>query len=204
MLSGIRRPVASLVLATASILAPGVGPVPAAHAQRSWLDQPVPTSWNAVGMAVPAAPTGGYSNPSCGRDERPAETAEDLAVTAKGWRLFREYRSGWALTVVTALSGYDGMCRPLGFQIFAFLGGQFAGTLSPGPMNSREDGSLTQWTYLSPAPGENTLRAAFNRYAAADPLCCPSAQTSVTYLMERGASGPVLVPVRTETRPNTP
>ena len=143
MPSGIRRLVASLVLATTSVLAPGVGPVPAAHAQASWLDQPVPTSWSSVGMAVPAAPTGGYSNPSRGRDERPAETAEDLAVTAKG-------------------------------------------------------------TYLSPAPGENTLGATFNRYAAADPLCCPSAQTSGTYLMERNASGPVLVPVRAETRPNTP
>jgi hypothetical protein len=155
-------------------------------------------------MAIPIAPTGASPTPGCGRDERPAETAEDLAVTGRGWGLFREYRSGWALTVVNGLSGYDGMCRPMGFQVFVFLGGQFAGTRSSAPMNSRDGGSLSEWTYLSPGPGENTLGATFNRYAATDPLCCPSAQTSVTYVMERGASGPVLVPVRAETGPNTP
>lgn len=199
MLAPIRRPVASLVLVVVAALAPVAAPASAAQAQGSWLDEPVPPSWNAVGMAVPAAPTGGYANPSCGRDERPAETNEDLAVAAGGWRLFREYRAGWGITVVTALSGYDGMCRPTGFQVFAFFGGQLAGTLSPAPMNSREDGSLSEWGFLSPEPGENTLGATFVRYAPTDPLCCPSGQTSVTYTLERGPTGPVLVPVGAET-----
>ena len=198
------RLVAALAFAAATVLAPLAMPTSAVHAQADWLDQAVPAGWNAVGMAVPTAPTGGYANPSCGRDERPAETAEDLAVSAQGWRLFREYHSGWALTVVMGLSSYDGMCRPMGFQVFVFLGGQFAGTLSPEPMHSRVDGSLTESWYLSPAPGENTLAATFTRYAASDPLCCPSGRTTVTYLMERGPTGPVLVPVRAETGPSTP
>jgi hypothetical protein len=201
----LRRSLIALGLAAWAALAPiASGVPPVAHAQATWLDQAVPTSWNTVGMAIPAAPTDALLDPACGRDERPAETAEDLAVAAKGWRLFREYRSGWALTTITGLAGYDGMCRPLGFQVFVFLGGRFAGTLAPEPMNSRADGSLTQYTFLSPAPGENTLGATFNRYADADPLCCPSSQTTVTYLMERGAAGPVLRPVRAETRPLAP
>jgi hypothetical protein len=93
MPSWIRRLIASLVLIAAA-LAPITAPIPAAHAQATWLDQSAPVSWNAVGMAIPTAPTGASPNPGCGRDERPAETAEDLAVTARGWRLFREYRSG--------------------------------------------------------------------------------------------------------------
>ena len=193
------RLVASLVLGLAVALTASA-PL-AVHAQGAWLDQPTPTPWNTVRMAVPSAPSVESSDPRCGRDERPAETAEDVAVTAAGWRLFREYRAGWALTVVTGLSGYDGMCRPLGFQVFVFLGGTFAGTLSPTSMDSRADGSLTESWFLSPAPGENTLAATFNRYAATDPLCCPSGQTTVTYLLERGAAGPELVPVCAETRP---
>jgi len=177
---------------------------PDAHAQGAWLDQPTPTSWNSVGMAVPSAPSDAYANPRCALDERPAETAEDLALTAAGWRLFREYESGWSLRVILGLAGYDGMCRPTGFQVFVFLGGTFAGTLSPTPMDSRADGSLTESRFLSPLPGENTLSATFNRYTDLDPLCCPSGRATVTYLMERGAAGPVLVPVRAETGPTGP
>ncbi len=33
--------------------------------------------------------------------------------------------------VVLGRSGVDGMCRPLGYQGFVFVGGRFAGTLAP-------------------------------------------------------------------------
>ena len=80
----LRRLICSLALAILATLAPIPAAHLGAHAQATWLDQPVPTNWNVVGMAIPAAPTGGFSGPGCGRDERPAEAAEDLAVAARG------------------------------------------------------------------------------------------------------------------------
>ena len=41
------------------------------------------------------------------------------------------------------MSNADGMCRPLGYQFFLFVGDDFAGTLSPAPMDSRTDGGLS-------------------------------------------------------------
>ena len=70
MPSSIRRLAATLALLIAAGPASLALSVPAAHAQASWLDQPVPASWNAVGMPIPAVPTGGSPDPTRGRGER--------------------------------------------------------------------------------------------------------------------------------------
>src|SRR5262245_16058676 len=76
-------------------------------ASAAWLDAEAPAEWNQRGSAVPTAPAvQGNDDPRCRQSERPAETREDRAVTAKGWRLFHEYAGGWGLKVVWALSGY--------------------------------------------------------------------------------------------------
>ena len=186
-------------LAVAALLALGTGP---AWAEGAWLDGPL-VQWNAPGMAVPAAPPRDltFADPRCGRDERPVETLEDTGVTAAGWSLFSTYQAGWGVKLIWGVIGYDGMCRPSGYQIFVFADGVFAGTLSPDPMVSRSDGAGGS-PFLQ-APGD-VLTAVFQRYADTDPLCCPSRRSFVSYRIERTEQGPVVVADSVSTMPNEP
>jgi hypothetical protein len=159
--------------------------------EASWLDGDL-ASWNTPGMAIPTAPKPNAAlDPRCTERERPAETDEDKALVAKGWRLFSSYQSGWGVTLIAALSDYDGMCRPFGYQFFVFVDGAFAGTIAPEPMNSRFDGAADDVNLWY----KDQLGAEFRRYAPDDPLCCPSSSTSVQYTIEQTADGPVLNPV---------
>ena len=181
--------------AIALILALAFTPV---HADGVWLDQPL-QQWSRPGMAVPAAPPRTtVDDPRCEAQARPPETPQDQQVTTAGWTLFAPYRGGWGLTIVSGLSGYDGMCRPFGYQFFVFVDGAFAGTISPLPMDSRTDGAGGLEEYFD---GSGTLSGTFARYAPTDPLCCPSAQSTVEYRVERTTSGPVLVPASVQTAP---
>jgi hypothetical protein len=168
----------------------------------AWLDPDSPAAWNQPGGAVPQAPrVEGNGDPRCRESERPAETPEDHAVTARGWRLFHDYQAGWGLKVIWALASYDGMCRPWGYQVFVFTRGIFAGTLSPRPMDSRTDASLFSVQLLSRLAGADPLAATFERYAGTDPLCCPSRRTVVRYRVDRSQGSPLLVPVSASTSP---
>ena len=82
------------------------------------------------------------------------------------------------------------MCRPETYNLFAFVGGRFAGTLSPTPMTSRLDGS--SGAVRMPLPD---ITAQFARFTSSDPLCCPSGHVTVRYVIKRGAAGPVVAPV---------
>jgi hypothetical protein len=159
--------------------------------EASWLDGNL-ASWNTPGMAIPAAPKPDVAlDPRCTERERPPETDEDKALAAAGWRLFIAYQAGWGVTLIPALSSYDGMCRPIGYQYFVFVDGVFAGTIAPRPMDSRTDGAadaVNLWY-------KDQLTAEFRRYKPDDPLCCPSSSTSVEYTIEQTANGPVLNPV---------
>jgi hypothetical protein len=84
------------------------------------------------------------------------------------------------------------MCRPNQFQGFVFADGQFAGTISPSPMDSRIDGVGRILDLRGPA----NLNGQFVRYAASDPLCCPSSTFAVEYMVDRSGDAPVLVPIR--------
>ena len=88
-----------------------------------------------------ASPMDRSTNPQCLPQRRPVDTSADQALVDSGWTLFSGYQAGWDTYVVAALSGYDGMCRPLGYNVFVFVDGQFAGTISPDVMDSRTDGS---------------------------------------------------------------
>jgi hypothetical protein len=99
----------------------------------------------------------------------------------------------WQILVIRGTVGYDGMCRPLQYQDFVFVRGAFAGTLSPHAMDSRTDGALSRVFLQS----ESRLTAEYQRYAAADPLCCPSRTTTVVFDITRDA--PVVRPVSAST-----
>lgn len=160
----------------------------------AWLDEPKPVSWNQPGGSVPAAPkTPGAVDPRCREQARPPQLDEDRLVRDRGWDLVGAYQGGWQILVIRGTAGYDGMCRPRQFQDFVFARGVFAGTLSPQPMDSRTDGALGR-VFLRSA---SQLVAEYARYAATDPLCCPSRTTSVVF--EIAGDVPVARPVTTST-----
>jgi hypothetical protein len=167
-------------------------PIATPAPEATWLDGSF-ASWNHAGMPIPTAPdVDGNDDPRCADQERPAETEQDTALIAKGWHLFLPYQRGWDVTLVWGLAGYDGMCRPWGFQVFVFVGDTFAGTISPDPMFSRTDGAADTANLWS----KDQASAEFRRYTSEDPLCCPSSSTSVEYTIESTADGPVLNPMK--------
>jgi hypothetical protein len=82
------------------------------------------------------------------------------------------------------------MCRPLGYNVFVFVDGQFAGTIAPDSMDSRTDGSGDVRFFAT----RDSITAEFQRYTPTDPLCCPSVTNTVFYQINRTRSGPVLEP----------
>jgi LppP/LprE lipoprotein len=163
----------------------------------SWLDQPKPASWNMPGLAIPVAPPKqGPGDPRCRTGARPAELEADKRLQAKGWDLFGEYEGGWQTVVIRATADYDGMCRPLQYQVFVFVRGVFAGTLSPKPMDSRTDGALSTVSLQS----NGRLAAQYLRYAATDALCCSSRTTAVEFEIPNDAA--MVRPVSASTSPN--
>lgn len=163
---------------------------------RSWLDRPL-VNWNASVTRVPRA---------AANEEPVAEVAKrcdlqvkkttsgERAVSDAGWLPFylfdRQIVQG-DVEIIGGLSGADGMCRPAGYNVFVFVGGRFAGTLSPELMTSRVDGSAGA-VRLS---AEGTIAAEFTRYIDPDPLCCPSGRVTVRYQIDRKSASPIVVPV---------
>ena len=160
-------------------------------AADSWLDQPAGYSWNTPGMDIPTPvddPHGFQIDPACvastGRD---VDNAHDQAVVDAGWTLFGERQMAFGIDVVSGTAGYDGMCRPMGYHAFVFVGNAFAGTISPDAMASRLDGA-GQVVGLVP----DGVIAQFARYTDSDPLCCPSSIVTVQYAVVRRPGGPIL------------
>jgi LppP/LprE lipoprotein len=163
----------------------------------SWLDELKPASWNKPGLPIPAAPRiQGNVGPRCRDLARPPQLEEDNRLRDQGWDLVGAYQGGWQILVIRATASYDGMCRPRQYQDFVFVRGVFAGTLSPQAMDSRTDGALGRVFLQS----NNRLTAEYARYAATDPLCCPSRTTSVVF--DIATDGPVLRPVSASTSSN--
>lgn len=146
-----------------------------AAAQVSWLDRPL-RDWN-TSTAVPRAPRGAAIDARCRSEIRSPESLADRALTRAGWSLFGAAQTYGSLTVINAMSGTDGMCRPSGYNTFVFSGSRFMGTLSPENMNSREDGSLITATLWN----AKSISAEFNRYTSRDALCCPSQKSTVAF-----------------------
>lgn len=183
----------------------------------AWLDAAVPSGWNNAAAVIAAAPPwrldgrivpGGKDaellrGGRCASTVRPAVSGPERAVSARGWLIARAVPalpSGTApggVSVVMGISGADGMCRPWGYQLFAFRGARYIGTLSPQLMNARTDGSFLAVRLTGPT----TLQVDFLRYADQDPLCCPHATTRVSYAIVGGIR-PRIVPISARTKPN--
>jgi len=172
----------ALALASPARVAPG------------WLDAASPAGWNRAGARVPRAPARRGDPPTVARCRggvaRPPENAAERQIAAAGWTLFGGAEASGTTQMMSGCTSVDGMCRPAGYQVFVFVGGRFAGTLSPGPMEPRADGSARVQRLLS----ADAVAAEFARYAPADALCCPSRVATVIFRVERSGAGPVVVP----------
>lgn len=182
-----------------------LGTLAAQNPPASWLDRPL-TGWNKVGAAVPAAPSLAEAKDTlisrC-RLTPPRSTRAEQAVDAAGWipfwnvdqQLVRE-----EVEIVGGMRGANAACQPAAYNLFVFVGGEFAGTLSPTEMTTASDSS--SGVVRMPRPSANTefsITAEFARYQNADALCCPSARIAVRYRIERTAAGPLVVPVEIRT-----
>ena len=166
--------------------------------EASWLDSPM-KSWNTPGRALPRAEPNGETIPElakrCSYLPLLRNTPGEGALADAGWVPFHMFDKQIVqrdVELVGGLAGADGMCRPADYNIFVFVGGRFAGTLSPGEMISREDGSVGGGIRLS---DDDVIAAEFSRYLAKDALCCPSGRVRVQYRIDRKSNPPVVVPV---------
>ena len=164
-----------------------------------WLDRP-PAAWNQPGAPLPRAPEGredGENRESCEAVIRLPSSDVDRVLTDAGWHLFGPVQGWGDAVVLMANAAWDGMCRPWRYQFFVFVGGRFAGTLSPVLMDARTDGAGQRVALAS----ESELTADFLRYGESDPLCCPTRITEARFQIVRGGEGPVVVPLGAATRP---
>ena len=184
-------------------------PAQLALADGAWLDAPAPLqNWNTPGQPVPPpaeAVNRAESESRCARSIRSAETLEDAQVEKQGWLLTGTYTGGWSARVVQGATSFDGMCRPLGYQMFVFYHSVFAGTLSPMVMNARTDGALNAVFLSGPdAPsGPVGISARFARYKDSDPLCCPSAMSMLSLQIVPEGGKPLVTPMQVFTQPTT-
>jgi LppP/LprE lipoprotein len=189
-----KTPAALLMLATA-VLAAGSLARAGAPEGTGWLDRPL-TNWNRPGSALPQAPRGSSAGELLKRcppiGPQPSSAAA-RQLSAAGWLPFlpldREIVQG-DIEILGGMSNADGMCRPLGYQLFVFAGGTFAGTLSPQLMDSRTDQSSGPLRILE----EGVIQADFSRFTSSDALCCPSGHLFVRYRIDRQPGPPLVVP----------
>jgi hypothetical protein len=168
----------------------------------SWLDQDPPANWNKMRAPVPEAPSPQgepATTPRCKDQVRAPDTSMDRAVTSRGWSLLGPATTYGATTIILAGTSVDGMCRPLSYQAFVFVNGRFGGTLSPVPMDSREDGAESMIRVVS----ASELSVQYTRYIESDPRCCPSRLSVVRFRVERLRDGPIVIPVTAQTRPTS-
>lgn len=169
----------------------------------SWLEQKPLTNWNKPGAAVPKAPNNTSAQDTrCQQQIRSASTPEERTVQSAGWTLYNvrgEGKNRGGISLIKGQTGFDGMCRPVGYQEFVFVNGVFAGTTSPNLMNARSDGSLFQTDIKS----SSELSAQFARYSRQDALCCPSRTSTVHYRIEGvNSKRPLVVPIDVKTSVN--
>ncbi len=163
----------------------------------SWLDKPL-VNWNGQGNDLPN-PLKKPADDSvmmkrCSEQIRQPLNAVEKSVVKKGWKLYGASQRYAATEIFWAMSSFDGMCRPLGFQAFVYRDGKFAGTLSPVPMNSRTDASLIDVRLASPT----RILAEFSRYNMVDALCCPSKISYLGFNL-KGDKTPNLMPIDVRT-----
>jgi hypothetical protein len=163
----------------------------AAAGPAHWLDQPL-SAWS-DGPGVPTAgPVDRSASQACFAS--PPTGAGTEAVWAAGWRPFHMFDrpiGRGPLVVLGGLRGLTADCAPAAFQLFVFVDGAFAGTLSPVEMTTGHDGAAGTIRVLP----DGGITVEFARYAAGDSECCPSGRVRVSYRIDRNGGRPRVVAV---------
>lgn len=195
--------VLALLVAVASFLLLVLPPSPTISAQQSerrggsWLDRPL-ANWNKKSTELPTPiQVADHEDVQrrCPDLLRQADTPYERNIVEAGWLLYGAVQSFGPTRVVTAMSGADATCRPLGFQAFVYFGSTYAGVLSPIAMDSLTNGALTTIRLVS----ANSLLAEFARYREQDLPCCPTRMSYVTYEVSNDEA-PLIAPVEIVTR----
>ena len=173
-----------------------------ALADGAWIDNPA-FVWNEASMPIPKAPPlNPLEDPRCLEQLRPADSDAARMVEAAGWKLYIGDLTDSRVRIVRALASFDGMCRPMEYQAFAFTTEtppQFIGTMSPQPMGSRTDGALIQIELVN----LDRIIGRYARYTDRDALCCPSAVSAVTFRIGQSGRSAVLTRMGTTTEPTS-
>lgn len=117
--------------------------------------------------------------------------AADAQIEKAGWMPFLHVDRRIAredVEVVGGMAVAGPACQPTAFNLFVFVGGRFAGTLSPSPMRTAGDAVAGPVRLTGP----NAISAEFARYTPADSDCCPSSTVRVTYRINRSGAAPLL------------
>lgn len=167
-----------------------------AQSSASWLDRPL-LPWNEVAAGL-AAPERSEERPEtlearCGVTAL-AASGPAAMLRAAGWTPFLHLDQSIArgdVEVIGGMSGAGSNCAPTAFNLFVFVDGRFAGTLSPATMVPGRDGAAGAVRLT----GADTLTAEFARFGPSDPECCPSSRVRVSYRIDKGGVRALIVPV---------
>lgn len=163
-----------------------------AFAQTSqWLDMKPLPNWNSRKRVIlETKKISAAELKRCSVSVRQPSLPQDFLLTNMNWTLTGAAQIFGNTAVITTAEGFDGMCRPLKYETYVFVGNKLAGGLTPGPMDSRTDGSTMNVNLYS----ETDLSAEFVRYKNSDALCCPSKTERVTYKVKPDGRNFLLVP----------
>ena len=170
---------------------------PAAQA-AAWLDHPL-QNWNKPGAVLPSGPADRSDHDDAiGRcNARLPQTDAARAVAAAGWvpqpYLDRELIKD-DVEILAGVAALDSTCASMDYNLFVFVGGRYAGALSPRPMSPGTDASAGAVRFVG-----DGITAEFVRYKAGDSNCCPSSRMVVRYGIDRSGERPVVVPLDART-----
>ena len=166
-----------------------------AQSPASWLDRPL-VNWTKESPSLSGARPAGRVDSTC--PVLSPSTPPESAVKAAGLIPFLNFDQRLLrddVEIVGGAGGVDSSCAPIDYNLFVFVGGRFAGSLSPAVMVSRKDASSGAVRILS----ADTISAEFARYTNKDSECCPSARMTVRYRIDRSGRQPLVVPVDVRT-----
>ena len=167
----------------------------AAQLAAGWLDRPM-AGWNQPTTNVPASRITADAEATlerrCGAPQSASARSVD-AIRKARWVPFLHLDQTIASNDIEVIGGMTGAtpgCEPLYFNLFVFVGGVFAGTVSPAMMAPSRDGTAGAVRIT----GADTLTVEFARYMPGDAECCPSSRVRVSYKIDKTGAGPTLIP----------
>jgi hypothetical protein len=160
-------------------------------AQPDWLDMNPLPNWNNRSRAImQTKKISADELKRCAVTIRQPSLPQDFLLTRMNWTLVGAAQVHGKTTVIGTAGAFDGMCRPLQFEMRVFVGNRVAGTLSPAPTDARTDGSLVNVKMTS----ATTLTAEYLRYRLSDPLCCLYKTEAATFVIKPDGANFLLVP----------